>query len=627
MKKYIPLHVHSHYSLLDGLSKPQQIADRCKEIGVNACALTDHGNIAGSVQFYKQMKANGIKPILGCELYICRGKADEKVKENMKLEHFLVLAKNLEGWKNLISLVSKTNSPDFFYRKPRVNISDLADYAKGTLIGITGHLGSTLAHRIVTEDAIDNDWKSNSTKHLSQLIEIFGQENLFLESQLIDKDNLEIQKPLTDCVREVAKELNLKMICTPDAHYAKREDADDQRILLCNNLKTTLSEVNKKLSNNDDVGMGCFFKSNNFHIPSQEEMNELHTEEELHNTNLVSDMCEEYDILKKPNLPPFDCPEGYNDAEYLRQLCREGWKQKIADHVPESEQEQYVKRIKYELEVLQGADLSSYFLIVKDIVDNVRNNNWLPGPGRGSAAGCLVSYLLSITSINPIQYGLIFDRFYNAGRNTKDHISMPDIDVDVPINKREIVIDYIKNKYGTDKVSQMITFNTMKGRGALKDVLRAYGNISFEEMNRITKFIPDEAKIADELQEMKDETGEASIIRWALENNSKDLKDWCFINKKNKLDGPLAKRFEQAIRLEGTKSNQSRHAAGVVIGSQSLDGVCPMVYDTKNKQTIAGMEMLDLESIGVIKFDILGVAMLDKIMDVSQTLSEGVKTK
>lgn len=204
---------------------------------------------------------------------------------------------------------------------------------------------------------------------------------------------------------------------------------------------------------------------------------------------------------------------------------------------------------------------------------------------------------------------------------------MPDIDVDVPINKREIIIDYIKNKYGTDKVSQMITFNTMKGRGALKDVLRAYGNMSFEEMNRITKFIPDEAKIADELQEMKDETGEASIIRWALENNSKDLKDWCFINKKNKLDGPLAKRFEQAIRLEGTKSNQSRHAAGVVIGSQSLDGVCPMVYDTKNKQTIAGMEMQDLESIGVIKFDILGVAMLDKIMDVSQTLSEGVKTE
>lgn len=179
MKKYIPLHVHSHYSLLDGLSKPQQIADRCKEIEVNACALTDHGNIAGSVQFYKQMKANGIKPILGCELYICRGKADEKVKENMKLEHFLVLAKNLEGWKNLISLVSKTNSPDFFYRKPRVNLSDLADYAKGTLIGITGHLGSTLANRIVTEDTIDNDWKSNSTKHLSQLIDIFGQENLF----------------------------------------------------------------------------------------------------------------------------------------------------------------------------------------------------------------------------------------------------------------------------------------------------------------------------------------------------------------------------------------------------------------------------------------------------------------
>jgi DNA polymerase-3 subunit alpha len=275
------------------------------------------------------------------------------------------------------------------------------------------------------------------------------------------------------------------------------------------------------------------------------------------------------------------------------------------------------------LGVLQGAGLSSYFLIVNDIVNYVKNNNWLPGPGRGSAAGCLVSYLLGITSIDPIKYNLMFDRFYNAGRNTKDRISMPDIDIDVPINKREDIINYIKNKYGHKKVSQMITFNTMKGRGALKDVLRAYGNISFDEMNKITKFIPDEAKIADELQEMKEEYGEASIIQWALENNSKDLKEWCYIGENDSLEGPLAKRFEQAIRLEGTKSNQSKHAAGVVIASNDLENICPMVYDTKNKQPIAGMEMQDLESIGIIKFDVLGVAMLDKIMDISSTLKIG----
>jgi DNA polymerase-3 subunit alpha len=200
---------------------------------------------------------------------------------------------------------------------------------------------------------------------------------------------------------------------------------------------------------------------------------------------------------------------------------------------------------------------------------------------------------------------------------------MPDIDVDVPIDKREFIIDYIKTRYGSTKVSQMITFNTMKGRGALKEVLRVYGNVQFEEMNRITKFIPDEAKIADELQEMKEDTGEASIIRWALENNVDKLKEWCYIDDNGELSGPLAKRFEQAIRLEGTKANQSKHAAGVVISSEDLSTVCPMVYDAKNKQSIAGMEMQDLESIGVIKFDILGIAMLDKVMNISQSLLNG----
>jgi DNA polymerase-3 subunit alpha len=257
-------------------------------------------------------------------------------------------------------------------------------------------------------------------------------------------------------------------------------------------------------------------------------------------------------------------------------------------------------------------------------VNFVRKSGWLPGPGRGSAAGCLVSYLIGITSIDPIKYSLIFDRFYNSGRNTKDHISMPDIDVDVPINKREAIIQYIKDKYGHDKVSQMVTFNTIKGRGALKDVLRVYGNVSFEEMNRITKNIPDEAKIADELQEMKEETGEASIIRWALENNSDKLKEWCYIDDNNELQGPLAKRFEQAIRLEGTKSNQSRHAAGIAISSDPLKDICPMVYDSKNEQLIAGMEMQDLEGIGIIKLDILGVAMLDKVMTIQHLLQEGV---
>lgn len=623
MKKYTPLHVHSMYSLLDGLSKPTQIADRCEEIGAKSCALTDHGNIAGAIKFYTQMKSRGIKPILGCELYICDQDASLQSKENRSLSHLLVLAKNYDGWQSLIKIVSESNKPEHYYHKPRLDLNRLGEMLDGNLIGICGHLGSTLANKLVENDTIVSDWKNIGTEYVGRFKDIFGKDNFFLEAQLMDKDNLEIQSSLTDCIRELSKITYTKTVCTPDAHYCKKEDAVDQRVLLCNNLKTTFPEINRKLNNNEDIGLSAFFSSDNFHILSQEEINALHTEEEIDNTNLVDSMCEEYNILSKPNLPPFACPDGYDDAEYLRQLCRNGWRDKIANHVPESEHQVYVDRIKYELDVLQGADLSSYFLVVQDIVNHVRTNNWLPGPGRGSAAGCLVSYLIGITNIDPIKYNLMFDRFYNAGRNTDDHISMPDIDVDVPINKREDIIQYIKDKYGHDKVSQMITFNTIKGRGALKDVLRVYGNITFDEMNNITKNIPDEAKIADELQIMKDETGEASIIRWALENNGDKLKEWCHIDKNGELQGPLAKRFEQSIRLEGVKSNQSKHAAGIAISANPLNEICPMVYDSKNQQMIAGMEMQDLESIGIVKFDILGVAMLDKIMTIQDLLKQG----
>jgi DNA polymerase-3 subunit alpha len=623
---YIPLHVHSHFSLLDGLSKPEQIANRCLEIGASACALTDHGNIAGAIKFYSAMKNAGIKPILGCELYICEQDPKIQEKENKSLSHFIVLAKNYNGWKDLIKIISESNKPEHYYHKPRLNLDTLSILNSGNLIAITGHLGSTLADKILDEYTLRDNWLEIGINHIEHLKKIFNN-NVFLEAQLMDAENLKVQTTLTNCIRELGKRTNTKVICTPDAHYCRKEDAVDQRILLCNNLKTTFPDISRKISNDEDVPLSCFFISENYHIPSQEEIAELHTKEEIENTIFVANLVDDYDILSKPKLPPFDCPKNLSQDEYLRELCRVGWKAKIAKKIPENQQQPYLDRIKYELDVLQGAGLSSYFLIVQDIVNFVRNNGWLPGPGRGSAAGCLVSYLIGITSIDPIKYSLLFDRFYNAGRNTGNRISMPDIDVDVPIDKRETIIEYIKNKYSHDKVSQMITFNTIKGRGALKDVLRVYGNISFEEMNKITKNIPDEAKIADELQEMKEETGESSIIRWALENNVDKLKEWCYIDDSGELQGPLAKRFEQAIRLEGTKSNQSKHAAGIAISSEPLNEICPMIYDSKNEQLIAGMEMQDLESIGIIKFDILGVAMLDKIMTIKILLSNGVKNE
>jgi DNA polymerase-3 subunit alpha len=612
----------THYSLLDGLSKPQQIAERCIEIGAKSCALTDHGTISGAVQFHSLMKKNGIKPILGCEIYVSEKDPSEKTKDNSKLSHFLLLAKNYDGWKTLIKIVSKSNNPDFFYHKPRLDFDHLKNLLDGNIIGFCGHLGSTLANLIQDQE----NPMSIGVNFVSKMKDIFGKDNFYLEAQLIDQENCTEQVELTETIRRIASKTNTKVIATPDAHYCRTEDSVDQRILICNNLKLTLSEINRKIISNESVPMGCFFKSDKYHIPSYEELLDIHQTEELENTNYVSDLCENYDITNKPLLPIFDCPNNLKPDEYLRELCRNGWRDKIGPRVDKDNQQYYVDRIKNELDVLQGAGLSSYFLIVQDIVNYVKNNNWLAGPGRGSAAGCLVSYLIGITNIDPIPYNLIFERFYNIGRSTKDRVSLPDIDIDIPINKRDNVIEYVKSKYGEKRVAQMLTFNTMKGRGALKEVLRVYGNISFEEMNNITKYIPDEAKIADELQEMKEETGESSIIRWALENNPDKLKEWCSIKDDNTLDGPLAKRFEQAIRLEGTKSNQSKHAAGVVISKENLEDICPMIYDNKNDQIIAGMEMHDLEALGVIKFDVLGLAFLDKAMHISDILySQGVQ--
>lgn len=635
-KMYFPLHCHTHFSLLDGLSKPEQIAQRVKSLGLQGAAITDHGNISGSVSFVRAMKRNGVKPILGCELYICKEDASIKNKENSKLNHLVVLAKNLEGWRQLIKITSESNKPELFYRKPRLSLEQLSEFCDGNLISFSGHLGSDLAETVFGENCslaydatsyeeaeslVDENWLENTTSLALKHQEIFGEGNFYLEIQLIDKDTTPAQAVVAKALRWISKQANIPCVATPDAHYPTSEDAEDQRVLLCSMLETTLPTIKKKMSSGESVPLSTFFKSNKYHIPSFEEMKVIHTEEEINNTLKIAEQCEEYDILREPILPPFECELGPD--EHLRQLCRDGWRDKIKDIVPEEKHEEYAERIKHELKVLQGAGLSSYFLIVRDIVNYVRDNGWLPGPGRGSAAGCLVSYLIEITSIDPIKYSLIFERFYNAGRNTGGRVSMPDIDIDVPVSKRDDIIDYIKNNYGLDKVGQMITFQTMMGRGAIKDVLRAYGGISFNEMNMITQHIPDKAAVAEDLQEMMEETGESSVIRWALENKPDELRDWCYIDDEGNMQGRLSKRFEQAIRLEGTKRAQSKHAAGVVISPSPLNEICPMVLDTKAKQMVGGLEMQDMEDIGMIKFDVLGIAMLDKIMGVRDILETG----
>ena len=359
-----------------------------------------------------------------------------------------------------------------------------------------------------------------------------------------------------------------------------------------------------------------FFSSDGFYLPSMEEVADKYTEEQIALSVEIAEQCEEYNILGAPMLPEFDCPEDQTEDEYLKQLCRDGWRTLLADTGKvddENKKQEYLDRIKNEMDVIFEANLSGYFLIVQDIVNYVRSKGWLPGPGRGSAAGCLISYLIGITEIDPIQYDLIFERFYNAGRNTDGHVSLPDIDLDVPAEKRDEVIAYIKEKYGEDNVSQMLTFNKLQGKAALKEIMRINSNVSFGEMNDITKNIPNEADVSD----LMEQSGEKSLIKWTLLYQPEILDRWCKVNSEDDLVGPLASVFQQAIDIEGTIKSQGKHAAGVIISSKKLREVCPMVQD-RSKNLVAGFEMGDLEDQGHVKFDILGIDLLSKIMEIKE---------
>jgi len=618
MSKYFPLHLHSHFSLLDGISKPEQIAARIEKLGLDGCAISEHGSVSSAVQMVKAMKKVKKKCILGCELYLSNQSCEIKDKTNRKLFHQVVLAKNLDGWKNLIRIVSSSNSSNRFYYKPRIDFKFLEEYGTKNLISFSGHLGSHLANVALKEG------KEAAVKAAYYLQDLFGKGNFWIEIQRIDIDNNDEARIVSEILREVSAITGIPCVATADSHYCEMEDAEDQRVSLCVNLNTTFSRVRAAMdSESEEVGLAGFFRSNKFHIPSYDEMKLVHTDAEMVSTLDIASEIEEYNILGKPVLPPFKCPDGLSEAEYLRQLCRIGWASKIKDRVPQDQHAKYADRIKMELSVLQGANLSGYFLILDDIVKFTKGNGWLVGPGRGSAAGCFTSYLLGITSINPIQHNLLFERFYNAGRNTADHIAFPDIDIDIPVGRRGEIIQYIKDKYGADRVAQMVTYQTWQGKSAIKSVLRVHGNMSQDEMNAVTKHIPDKGAIADDLQAMKEEDGDSSIIKWCLINDAHKFREWCHIDEKGNLQGPLARRFEQAIRLEGTKTNQSKHASGVVIGPVPLAEMCPMVMDKSSDDPIAGMEMGDLEALGIIKLDILGLNLLDKTAGTTEILAIG----
>ena len=408
-----------------------------------------------------------------------------------------------------------------------------------------------------------------------------------------------------DNLTAISKDIN-------PSYYVNSNQADLHRVLLCSALKTTLPKVQKQLRKNElDKAVSQYFTHDDKCIQPVAVTKELQH---------IYEVCEDYDILSPPMLPKFDCPDGLSEEDYLKVLAREGWKRHLIDtgkvKKPEDKQK-YLDRFNSELQVIKDANLFGYFLIVQDIIRHVEHDmGCLAGPGRGSAAGCLISYLIGITKIDPVEYDLLFERFYNAGRNTDGHVSLPDIDMDVPGKRRDDVIDYLKGKYGKDHVSQMITFGRLQGRSAIKEVLRINDACSFSEMNAITKSIPNEADISDQLADMDDE--DRSIIRWSLLNRADELRDFCHILENGKLEGDYAQYFQQAIDIEGTFKTQGKHAAGVVISKDPLHKVCPMVKQKGSSEKIAGLEMSDLEALGHVKFDVLGINLLDKLMKIKE---------
>ncbi len=515
---WFPLKNITHYSLLKGFSKPNQLAKLCADNDYPACGITDYKSISGAVSFHQECKKAGIKPIIGCSF-----------------DNTTVYARNKDGWHDLIQMVSMTDED--------------------------GNVPKDIARDIVRR------------------------KNLIAVP--IAKDSVN------------------------PSYYVTKDQAPLHRVLLCSALKTTLPKIQKKIRKNElDPEVLEYFAKDDKCVVEGKVTKDL---ERIYNE------CEEYEILHPPMLPKFACPRGLSQEEHLTKMARAGYRKFLKDAVGEDEalQQEYGDRFRKELQVIKDADLFGYFLIVQDIIRHVEHDmGCLAGPGRGSAAGCLISYLIGITKIDPVKYDLLFERFYNAGRNTGGHVSLPDIDMDVPAKRRDDVIDYLKKTYGKGQVSQMITFGRLQGRSAIKEVLRINEACSFGEMNAITKSIPNEAEISDQLVEMDDE--DRSIIRWALINRPDDLRDFCHITDDGKLEGDYAAYFQQAIDLEGTFKTQGKHAAGVVISKDPLNEVCPMIKQKGTDEKIAGLEMSDLEALGHVKLDVLGLSLLDKLMKVKE---------
>jgi DNA polymerase-3 subunit alpha len=633
---FCPLVNHTHYSLLDAIAKPDALAKRAANFGYSAVAMTDHGNLGAAVEFVSAMRAAKLKPLLGCEFNLCRDDPTIKTSDNGRpYSHVVLLAKNLAGWKQLIGAVSRSSNREHSYQGPRLSLESLADFTVGhNLIAMSGHMGSDLANALFVDPKVayqsasldevrklvHPDWSKRLSAIVEQYISIFGKENFFIQTQVVDPDVIPASKAVAITMRVIAKRFGIPCVATPDVHYPESMDADDQRVVLCSHMKTTLNAaLNRgKAFLQPDLTMGNFFRSSAFYLPSEEELLENHPKEELEQSVRIADMCEDYDILHSPMLPHFPCPDGMNADTYLKELCDQGWRDKVQGRLLSEPIEVYEQRLKMELDVIKGVGLSAYFLIVQDFMNYGRRKGWILGPGRGSGAGCIISWLTGITGVDPIKYGLIFERFYNEGRVSNGVASLPDIDSDIPKEKADEIFAYLGTMYGEDYVAKIATFNSMQGRSALTEVMRAHEE-DHELIKRITKTLPDKARISEELEEMRKAGGEPSIIAYSLDVLADDLSDWARAEfdddgRIKSISGEYGARFAQAIRLEGVKKHIGTHAAGVLIGAEPLHTFVPLKWDETSKSNIAAMEMNSVEKMGGCKIDVLRVAFLDKAM-------------
>ena len=567
---FVHLHVHTEYSLLDGACRIDRMMDRVKELGQTAIAITDHGVMYGCIDFYKAAKAAGIKPIIGCEVYVTRRKMEDRVHGiDNDPYHLVLLCENRKGYENLCKLVSEAFTHGF-YGKPRVDLELLKQYHEG-LIATSACLAGGVAQFLMEEDY------SAAKDYALKMAEIFGPERFYLEMQ---DHGIDEQVAVNQGVQRIARETGLPTVVTNDAHYLRKEDAAMQDVLLCIQTGKTVDDTNRMK-----------FQTDEFYLKSEEELRQLfpNDDQAFENTAKIADMCNLEFTFHEYHLPSFPVPEGLTNEEYFRQLCYAGFAQRYQNPPKE-----YVDRLEYEIGIISKMGYVNYYLIVWDFIRYAKEQGIPVGPGRGSGAASIVAYCMHITEVDPMQYSLIFERFLNPER-----VSMPDFDTDFCQERRPEVIEYVMRKYGADHVAQIATFGTMAARGAIRDVGRAL-NFSYAETDIVAKLVPTTLHIT---------------LKEALEVSPK-LKEMYDGDERVKL------LIDTAMSLEGMPRNTSTHAAGVVITADPVDTYVPL---SRNDDTIVTQyTMTTIEELGLLKMDFLGLRNLTVIEDAQKEIRKTV---